>query len=234
MQMVILSGGLATRLRPLTETVPKSLVEIGGKPFLEYQVGFVRRGGIRDIVLCVGHLGDKIEEYFGNGRRFGVDIKYSYEREKLLGMAGALKNAEDLLEGRFFFMNGDSYLFLDFGAVMSYFEKKDKPGLMVVYKNYNRYDRSNVVVEGNLVKRYSKQAKTEDMVYIDYGAGILRKSALSPVPPDQPCSMDELYQQLVRRQGLLAYEVDKRFYEIGSPEGLAEFREVVARGEITP
>ncbi|MFC1931498.1 nucleotidyltransferase family protein [Chloroflexota bacterium] len=232
MQLVILSGGLATRLRPLTETIPKSLVEIAGRPFLEYQIGFLKTGGIRDIVLCVGYLGEKIEEYVGNGGRFGVDIKYSYEREKLLGMAGALKNAEDLLEDRFFVMNGDSYLFLDFDTVMSYFEEKSKPGLMVVYKNYDRYDRSNVVVEGNLVKQYNRQEKTEDMVYIDYGVSILKKSTLSLVPPDQVYSMDELYQQLIPRQELLAYEVNKRFYEIGSPEGLAEFREVVARGEI--
>ncbi|MFC1903311.1 sugar phosphate nucleotidyltransferase [Chloroflexota bacterium] len=232
MQLVILSGGLATRLRPLTETIPKSLVEIVGRPFLEYQIGFLKTGGIRDIVLCVGYLGEKIEEYVGNGGRFGVDIKYSYEREKLLGMAGALKNAEDLLEDRFFVMNGDSYLFLDFDTVMSYFEEKSKPGLMVVYKNYDRYDRSNVVVEGNLVKQYNRQEKTEDMFYIDYGASILEKSTLSLVPPDQVYSMDELYQQLIPRQELLAYEVKKRFYEIGSPEGLAEFREVVARGEI--
>ena len=234
MQVVILSGGLATRLRPLTETVPKSLVEIEGRPFLEYQIGFVKKGGVRDIVLCAGYRGEKIEKYFGNGKQIGVDIKYSYEREKLLGMAGALKNAEDLLEDKFFVMNGDSYLFLDFGAVMSYFEEKGKTGLMVVYKNYDRYDRSNVVVEGNLVKQYNRQTKTEDMVYIDYGVSILKKSTLSLVSPNQVYSLDELYQQLIPREELLAYEVNERFYEIGSPGGLAEFREVVSKGEVLP
>jgi NDP-sugar pyrophosphorylase family protein len=207
-------------------------VEINGKPFLEYQIGFIKKGEIRDIVLCVGYLGEKIEAYFGNGSRFGVDIKYSYEREKLLGTAGALKNAGNLLEDKFFVMNGDSYLFLDFGTIMSYFEEKKKPGLMVVYKNYDRYDRSNAVVEGNLVKQYSKQKRTEGMVYIDYGASILQKSALALVPPNQVYSLEELYQQLILRKELLAYEVNQRFYEIGSLGGLAEFREVVARGEV--
>lgn len=232
MQVVILAGGLATRLRPLTDTMPKSLVEICGKPFLEYQLDFLKAGGVKDVVLCVGYQGDKIEQIFGGGRKFGVNIKYSYEKEQLLGTAGALKNAEHLFGDKFFVLNGDSYLFLDFATVMSYFNGLRQLALMVVYKNYDHYDRSNTFIEGNLVKRYSRKKKTKDMIYIDYGASILRKRALELVPPNQVYSLEQLFQQLIPQKELLAYEVTKRFYEIGSPEGLAEFRKAISKGEI--
>ena len=232
MQVVILAGGLATRLRPLTNTIPKSLVEICDKPFLEYQLDFLEAGEIEDVVLCVSHQGKKIEEYFGNGRKFGLNIRYSYEKKGLLGTAGALKNAEHLLRDKFFVMYGDSYLFLDFVSVMSYFNELNKLGLMVVYKNYDRYDRSNVVVEGSLVKHYSKKEKTKDMIYIDYGASIFRKKALELVPPNQVYSLEEFLDQLIEQEELLAYEVNKRFHQIGSPEGLEEFREFILKGEV--
>lgn len=232
MQVVILAGGLATRLRPLTDTMPKSLVEICGKPFLEYQLDFLKAGGVKNVVLCVGYQGDKIEQTFADGRKFGVNIKYSYEKEQLLGTAGALKNAEHLLGDKFFVVNGDSYLFLDFATVMSYFNELSQLALMVVYKNCDRYDRSNTLIEENLVKQYSKKKKTKGMIYIDYGASILRKKALELVSPNQVYSLEQLFQQLIPQKELLAYEVTKRFYEIGSPEGLAEFRKAVSKGEI--
>ncbi len=162
-QVVILAGGLATRLEHLTRNRPKSMVEIQGKPFLEYQLDQLSRGGVKDIVLCTGHMGDQIEKYCGDGSAYGVNIKYSYE-EELLGTAGALKKAGDLLNDTFFTMYGDSYLFLDFGHVMSYFESQNILALTIVNKNYDQYDRSNTAVEGNLVQRYSKREKTKDMV----------------------------------------------------------------------
>lgn len=229
MQVAILAGGQATRLRPLTDEVPKSLLDIVGRPFLEYQLEFLSRGGAKDIVLCVGYLGEQIERYFGDGSKLGVNLKYSYEKERLLGTAGALKNAEQLLQDPFFVMYGDSYLFLDFAAVMSYFDKMGKLGLMIVYKNYDRYGESNVVIEGNLVKQYSKKDKAEGMVHIDYGASILRKQALELVPQNQVYSLEGLFDQLIEQKELLAYEVDKRFYQIGSPEGLEEFRGYISQ-----
>lgn len=232
MQVVILAGGRATRLRPLTDKVPKSLVEICGKPFLQYQLDFLKEGGVREVVLCIGYLGKEIEKYFGDGGKFGMNIKYSYEKEQLLGTAGALKNAEQLLQGQFFVMYGDSYLFLDFAAIMSYFNEFNKLGLMVVYKNYDRYERSNVVVEGSLVKQYSKKERAEGMVYIDYGVSILRKKVLQLVPQNQAYSLEELFHQLIEKKGLLSYEVNKRFYQIGSPEGLEEFRRYISQREM--
>jgi MurNAc alpha-1-phosphate uridylyltransferase len=228
MQAAILAGGLATRLRPLSEAIPKSLILIQGKPFLEYQVEFLKEGGIEDIILCVGHLKEQIESYFGNGSRFGVNIRYSKEKEQLLGTAGALKNAENLLNDVFFVMYGDSYVFLDFREVLKFFYRFDKSGLMVVYKNKNLYDTSNVSIDGNLVKIYSKAEQTSDMVYIDYGVSLLRKRVLELVPKNEYYSLEAVFSYLVRQKDLLAYPVKQRFYEIGSREGLIEFQEYIA------
>ena len=232
MQIALLAGGLATRLRPLTTEIPKSLVQIDGKPFLEYQLNFLKEGGIKDIVLCVGYLGEQVESHFGDGSRFGVTIKYSHEGKQLLGTAGALKNAERLLEDEFFVMYGDVYLFIDFNAVMSYFHQFNKMGLMLVYKNFNQYDTSNVVIDGNLVKRYSKKRRTKDMVYIDYGTSILTKRALESFPPGKVYSLEQLFARMIQKKELLAYEVHKRFFEIGSREGLEEFRTNILSGSI--
>jgi len=227
MQVAILAGGLATRLRPLTEKIPKSMVMIGGRPFLEYQLHFLRKNGVTSVVLCVGYLAEQIENHFGDGRKFGVSISYSYEGDELLGTAGALKNAERLLDDPFFAMYGDSYLFLDFADAMRYFRSRNKLALMTVYKNHDQFERSNTVVEGGLIKKFSKKEKTEGMVYIEYGANIFRKDVLQMIPQGQPYSLDELFPELIRREELLAYEVRDRFYQIGSPQGLEEFEKYV-------
>lgn len=232
MQVAILAGGLATRLSPLTDKVPKSLIEIDGEPFLSYQLDFLKNSGVKDIVLCVGYLGDQIERYFGNGREFGVNLEYSHERGQLLGTAGALKNARGLLQEIFFTMYGDSYLSLDFARVLAYFESQDELALMTVYKNNNQWERSNTVIEGNMVYKFSKKERTKGMVYIEYGANIFRKKALKLIPEDQPYSLEDLFLRLIEQNELLAYEVDKRFYQIGSPQGLAEFKKYISQGKV--
>ena len=227
MQIAILAGGLATRLQPLTENIPKSMIMIEGEPFLRYQLDFLKRDNITDIVLCVGYLSGEIETYFGDGKRFGVDIKYSKEDERLLGTAGALKNAERLLEEEFFVMYGDSYLFLNFKEVFWHFQKFNKSALMVIYKNYDKYDKSNVVAEEGMVKKYDKKHKTKDMVFIDYGVSILRKEVLDMVPENQVYSLEELFPALIKQNEVLAFETKKKFYEIGSYGGLEEFKKYV-------
>ena len=226
MQVVILVGGLATRLGDLTRDEPKSMVKIWGKHFLEYQLDLLRKGGIKNIVLCIGHMGEQIERFFGNGMKYGVNIRYSLE-DNLLGTAGALKKAEALFDDVFFTMYGDTYLFLNFSHVMAFYESRNKLALMTVYKNYDRYDRSNTVIEDNLVKRYSKKEKTEDMVYIDYGVNIFRKEVLKMVPEEQFYALEELVPRLIEQDELLAFEVKERFYEIGSPQGLKDFEEYI-------
>lgn len=232
MQAVILAGGLGTRLKPLTEEIPKSMIQIQGKPFLEHQLNLLRQGGISDILLCVGYLGEKIKDYFGDGKGFGVKIKYSEETEKLLGTAGALKNAVDLLDDTFFLTYGDAYLILDYLGVMQYFKKFNKLGLMVVLKNFDRYDKSNVVVEGDLIKGYDKQRRAPEMVYIDFGVSVLRKKALDLVPKGKVIGLEEFYQELIKRKGLLAFETQQRFYEVGSQKGLEEFERLVSSGQV--
>jgi len=226
-QVVILAGGLATRLRPITEKIPKSLIEIQGKPFLEYQINLLKADGVKDILLCLGYLGEQIEERFGNGSKYGVNIKYIYDGKKLLGTAGALKKANKLLQEEFFLMYGDSYLPLNYLNIMSWYKKNDKLGLMVVFKNHDQYDKSNVSVEGNLVKSYSKINKMPDMVYIDYGASILKKDTLSFIPEDEIFPLENLFIHLIAQRQLLAYEVTERFYEIGSVKGIDEFRRYI-------
>lgn len=232
MQIVILAGGLGTRLKHLTGKIPKAMVPIGEKPFLELQISLLKKHGISDFVLCVGHLGEKIKAYFGNGEKFGIKIRYSEETEGLLGTAGAIKKASDLLDDVFFVTYGDAYLILDYQAAMRYFKKSKKLGLMVVYKNFDRYDKSNVVVDGSLIKIYSKEKKAPNMVYIDFGVSILRKKALDLVPEGKVVDLEELCQKLIRKKELLAFETNQRFYEIGSPEGLMEFERLISSGQI--
>ncbi len=225
MQAVILAGGLATRLGNLAKEKPKSMIRILDKPFLSYQLYNLANSGVRDVVLCVGHLGDQIENYFGNGHRFGLNIKYSYDGDKLLGTAGSLKKAGPLLGDPFVVMYGDSYLSLDFHALISNFTEYDKCAMMIVYKNHNQYDRSNVVVDFGLVKCYNKTETTEDMIYIDYGASVIRKSTLDLVPQNEVFSLEQLFCSLINEGQLLAYETQERFYEIGSQSGLNEFHD---------
>ena len=181
-------------------------------------------------MVCTGHLGQQIQDYFGDGRRFGVDLVYSHE-EKPIGTAGALKLAGDKLRDPFFTIYGDSYLFLDFGAMLSYFESRSKLALMTVYRNADLWDKSNTVVKGDLVERYSKKEKTPETVYIDYGANLFRKQVLDLVPEGRFYTLEDLFAQLVERKELLAYEVKERFYEIGSLQGLEEFREYARNSE---
>ncbi|KYK22480.1 hypothetical protein AYK24_02070 [Thermoplasmatales archaeon SG8-52-4] len=227
MQMVILCGGLATRLGKYSKNTPKSMIDIEGKPFLEYQIEILKKHSIKDILLCVGHLSDEIRRYFGNGSKFDVNIKYSYDGYKLLGPIGAVKNAEPLLENIFFIMYGDSYIKVDFQKVYSKFIKHNKLGLMTVFKNYDKYDKSNIAVENDLVVDYKKSNRTKEIVYIDYGMSVLRKESLDYVPKDEFFSTDKFFSNLINIRQLLAFEVKNRFYHIGNPDSLEEFRSFI-------
>jgi MurNAc alpha-1-phosphate uridylyltransferase len=233
MQVAIIAGGLATRLGTLTQNVPKSLIMIKDKPFLQYQLERLRERGIEDVVICTGHLGHQIQDHFGDGSRFGVNLVYSHE-EKPVGTAGALRLARDKLQGTFFTIYGDSYLSLDFAAILKHFDSQNRLALMTVYENADLYDRSNTVVKGQLVEKYSKKERTPGMVYIDYGANLFRKRVLELVPEGQFYSLEDLFAQLIERKELLAYEVKERFYEIGSLQGLTEFGEYMEKLSPSP
>lgn len=230
MQAVVLAGGLGTRLLPLTESIPKALIPVAGRPFIEYQIEQFRRHGVTSLIICIGHLGHLIEEHLGDGRRFDVSIRYGYERDELLGTAGAVKNVEPLLADAFFVQNGDSYLLVDYRDVAAYFRRHDAPGLMVVYKNEDRWDRSNVIIDSNRVQVYDKARKLPEMIYIDFGLLMFRRDAFAAVPTGVVTDLSAVYQALIARQQLLAFETPERFYEIGSPEGLREFECLVESG----
>ncbi len=212
MQVVILCGGKATRLHPLTKKIPKSMIKIADRPFLEHQLDLLKKNGFENILLCVGHKAKQIKDYFGNS------VKYS--RDELLGTGGALKNAEKILEDTFLVMYGDSYLLFDFQKAIKFFQKSNKLGLMTVFKNINRYEISNVKIKKELVLSYSNKRK--DMEYIDYGVSIFQKQILKCIPQNKFFDLSQLHKLLIKKKELLAYEVKQRFYQIGTPEGLKE------------
>lgn len=227
MQMVILCGGLAIRLGDLAKKTPKSMINIFGKPFLEYQIENLKKQGIKDIVLCVGHLSEIIEEYFKDGSKFDINIKYSYDGEKSLGPIGALKNAEHLLENDFFTMYGDSYLSVDYNKVYNFFKKHEKPACMVVYKNFDKYDKSNIIVKENIVIGYGGKDRTKDMIYIDYGTSLLNIETLKVIPKNTFFTTSKFYSDLIKKQKLMAFEVKERFYHIGNLQALEEFKNYI-------
>jgi len=229
MQCLILAGGFASRLGLLTENVPKSMLRIKDRPFLEYQIELLQKKNVDEIILCIGHLGEQIEAHFGNGEKFGVPIKYSYENGELLGTCGALRNALFLLEDEFFVLYGDSYLDTDYAHIYNYFLKIGLPALLTVYKNENKWDRSNVVFQQGMVEAYDKRAQIPGMEFIDYGLAMLSKKIIAAIPEDTLCDLTELYKDLAQKNRLAGYEVFRRFYEVGSVQGLRDFENFIEK-----
>jgi NDP-sugar pyrophosphorylase family protein len=228
---VILAGGLATRLRPLTQDFPKALVEVAGKPFLWHQLRLLRRNGIREVVLLTGYKGELIRDRFGNGAEVDVSLTYREDGPQLLGTAGAIRNALDLLPQRFFVLYGDSYLTCDYSDVQEAFLRCRLPALMTVYRNENRHDTSNVEFDGERILRYDKRNRTPAMSFIDYGLSAFEKDVFSAVPAGVKIDLETVFQDLLAAGRLGALEVKQRFYEIGSPEGLRETADfLLARG----
>jgi NDP-sugar pyrophosphorylase family protein len=224
----LLAGGLATRLRPITEKIPKALVDIDGRPFIDHQLALLHRNGIRRVVMCLGYRGEMVREHCGDGGRYGMDLAYSFDGEKLMGTGGALKRAAHLLGDVFWVMYGDSYMDIDYRAVLAAFDRSGAHGLMTVLCNQGRWDKSNVVFRGGKLLKYDKRNTTPDMDYIDYGVGILRRETLDEMPDDRPIDLAELYTRMVGEGRMVGYEVTNRFYEIGTPAALEEAREYLA------
>jgi len=222
MPAIILAGGLATRLRPLTESIPKSLIEVAGHPFLWHQIQLLQRNGIRRVVVSAGFLGEQIQDRYGDGSKLGIQLEYSFDGPVLLGTAGAIRNAISLLPERFFVLNGDSYLTCNYSAVEASFRQSNLPGLMTLYRNDNCFDNSNVEYDGSRILRYDKRDRTPAMRYIDYGLAAFQRNVFASLPAGEWCDLSMVYQQLLQAGKLAAFEVPERFYEIGSPEGLRD------------
>ena len=220
--VAILAGGLATRLHPLTVTIPKALLEIDGAPFIDHQLRLLYENGIRHVVLCVGYLGEMIQEHVGDGSRFGMSVEYSYDGPDLLGTGGAIRLAAPMLGEAFFVMYGDSYLDCDYAAIQAEFARSGKIGMMTVFHNEGQWDTSNIEFADKEIIAYHKTERTARMRHIDYGVGMLMQAAIQVIPLQEHYDLAALYQTLLARQQLAAFEVDKRFYEIGSFAGMKE------------
>jgi NDP-sugar pyrophosphorylase family protein len=220
--VAILAGGLATRLKPITETIPKALVDVAGRPFILRQLAYLRDQGVSRVVLCVGYLGEQIQAVVGDGEACGLSVAYSQDWPELLGTGGALKKALPLLGSQFLVLYGDSYLPIDFASVEQAFLDSGKLALMTVQRNADQWDKSNVLFEGGEILEYNKRSPTGSMKHIDYGLGALSAPLLADEATQGPFDLADIYQRLSLSGQLAGYEVQKRFYEIGSHKGLAE------------
>jgi NDP-sugar pyrophosphorylase family protein len=235
-EVAILAGGKATRMGELAAQAPKFLLEVAGKPFADHQLGWLAASGVDRVVLCVGHLGDRIREHVGDGARFGVEVQYVDDGPRLLGTGGALRRAfdEGALAPEFAVLYGDSYLTVDLAEVYADFEARRPPALMCTYRNRGRWDASNARVEDGWVARYEKglaDPRAAGMEEIDYGLSVLDRDRVMPtIPPGEPVDLADVYERLAAEGKLAAHRVEDRFYEIGSPSGLAELDALLRAG----
>jgi NDP-sugar pyrophosphorylase family protein len=218
--VAVLAGGKGTRLGAKVQDVPKPLVEVAGEPFLFHSLRRLAASGARRVVLCVGYLGERIEDVVGH-HRFGMDVSYSYDGPGLDGTLGALRRAGDLLEDKFLVVYGDTILTLDYRDLVAAWDRSGLPAIMAVLENGGRWGPSNTLVREGLVEAHDKVAPTSAMTWIDYGAGGLTREALGKAGPTGT-DLSTLYGILAAQDLLAAYPVSKRFYEIGTPASLAE------------
>ena len=226
MQCVILAGGLGTRMRPLTDVLPKTLLPVAGHPFAWHQMQWLAAQGVDEVVYCIAHQGEQIRQYWAAEHVPVRSLRYVDEGTELRGTGGALRLAleEQVLDESFFVLYGDSFLPVEFAPVWSAFEGSGSPALMTVLKNEGRWDRSNVIYAGGRVSLYAKNADPATqarMQYIDYGLSVLRRDVIAGIEKTF-FDLSTVFHRL-SLEGLLAgYEVKERFYEIGSPEGLLD------------
>tara|TARA_B100000579_G_C22778896_1_gene828160 strand:- start:438 stop:1142 length:705 start_codon:yes stop_codon:yes gene_type:complete len=220
--VVILSGGLSTRLYPLTKNIPKALLEIAGKPFIFWQLEYLYNQGVRNVVLCVGHFGEMIKKEIGDGKKFGLQISYSFDGSEPLGTGGALKNSLELIDDNFFVLYGDVYLPIDYIKVQEDFLKSKLPACMTIYKNDNSWDKSNIIYENEKIIEYNKFNNKTNMRYIDYGLSIFNKKAFKSCADRKKFDLAELLNFLSINGLVLGHEVFDRFYEVGSHSGIVD------------
>lgn len=229
--VAILAGGLATRMRPMTEKIPKSMLEVAGAPFIDSQLSLIKKKGFENVLILNGYLGEQIEKHIGDGSQLGLNVKYKQDGPVLLGTGGALNSAIDLLSDPFIVIYGDSYLDTDYKEVLKAYmqtseQQKGPLALMTVFKNKDMYDKSNVQFESGKIIQYVKDSSSPELTYIDWGLGIINKEALLKVGKEK-FDLAELYQKLLQDNELVGFEVKERFYEIGSKEGLAELNRIL-------
>lgn len=227
--VAILTGGLASRLHPITQTIPKGLIEVAGKSFIVHQLEYLSKQGVTSVVICIGYLGEMIQEIVGDGSRWNLQVRYSPDGPILLGTGGALKQALPMLGEQFFILYGDSYLPIDFAKVQTAYIDSGQLGLMTVLRNQNLWDRSNVEFKNGHLIEYNKKLISRKMHYIDYGLGILKADTLNNQPSETPFDIDIVYNKLSLQKQLAGYEVFERFYEIGSLQGIVDTQKYLSQ-----
>jgi NDP-sugar pyrophosphorylase family protein len=227
--VVILAGGLGTRLRPVLPDLPKGLAPIGGEPFLQIQIGLLRDQGARDFVLCVGHLADTICDQFGDGGRWGVHIRYSVEGERLLGTAGALKRAERLFKPRALVLNGDTYLAVDYERLLRHHDQARALATLSLARARGGERFGTVLLDSDgqyLTGFKEKQNVTNGAVHwLNAGAYVIDSGLLDAVRPDAVASLerDVLPHAIANGYKVAAFPCRETFYDIGTPDDLAKF-----------
>jgi NDP-sugar pyrophosphorylase family protein len=234
LQCVILAGGLGTRMRPQTERVPKTLLPVGGIPFAHYQLAWMAHHGITEVVYCIGFLGDRVRAFVGDGAKWGLSVQYVEDGDSLIGTGGAVRRALDfgVLRDEFLLLYGDSFLPFDFRLLANARAEQWRPAMMAVYRNRRTYLAGNARYADGLVQLYQKGVAGKPaaaMPYIDYGisavcAGIVAEH----IPAGASCDLADVFHRLSLEGRLAGYEVHERFFEIGSPAGLADFTEWAA------
>ena len=222
--VIILAGGLGTRIASVYPELPKAMIPVKGMPFIGHQLTMLARQSIDEVILCVGHRCQPLVDYVGSGKTFGINVRYSYDEEKLLGTGGAVYKAKSTysLDKPFAVMYGDSYLDSDFTPIYDSFLRSKKLALLTVFKNKDQWIPSNLACESAMVVRYSKENPTADMQYVDYGLSIFDSQVFNDFVPNEPFDLARPLGVLIRNNQLAAYEVKRRFYEAGSPAGLKD------------
>ena len=225
-QVAILAGGYGTRLKEITLNLPKPMVRVNGIPFLEYLIKWLLKFKFNKSLLMVGHLGDQIENYFGDGRQWHLNISYSYESPPM-GTAGALKQAEGQLEERFLLLNGDTFLPIDYGIFMRQFVKSDRDVVIAAYDNTERVADNNLELSsGHIIKQYGGLGG--NLTHVDAGAYGFKRKVIESLPAGKVMGLDSVYQRLILEKRLAACPTNQRYYDIGTPERLETFRKWVA------
>jgi len=218
--VIILAGGKATRLGKIAKNTPKSLIKINNHPFLYHQLIYLEKQGIKEVIICAGHLGFKIKKFIEK-KKINLKIKYFNDGKKLLGTGGAIKKILPFVKNNFFVMYGDSYLPINFRNVQKLYINSKKLGLITIYKNKNKLDKSNIILKsGNIY--YDKFKPIKGMHYIDYGLNILNKRVFKYFNLKKKFDLAEVL-NLISKKNLLTFMlVKKRFYEIGSLHGIKD------------
>tara|TARA_B110000503_G_C7168775_1_gene423245 strand:+ start:1113 stop:1826 length:714 start_codon:yes stop_codon:yes gene_type:complete len=230
--IAILAGGLATRLHPITENRPKSLINIAGKPFIAHQLEYLSKQGFSNVVLCLGFLGEKICEFVGDGSRWRLNVMYSQDGPNLLDTGGAIKKALPLLGDEFFILYGDSYLPINFFDIEKFYKASSQRGLMTIYRNGDKLDTNNVDFEDGQIIEYNKELCRPGMTHIDYGLGLIHRSVFDAYNDNHRFSLSQVYNDLSLAGDLYGYEIFQRFYEIGSRQGIIDTNAFLSNKEL--